>query len=207
MKAEQRGGQNQVINGVPEDLAVARQQRINGHQAGAARHHTVQTKVHPPGAAHPAEPGIEHQQSHHPDPEDRRRVARQADNAHDIIGDAIAPRRRQHAQRNTEARADENRHRRQLHGGREDADNVVHHRFPGQQRVAQIAVQQVDEIDAKLGGQRFIKPQLMVNLLVGTLVSVRANNRQHRVDGHDAANSEGQQQQAEQRNHHLQQPF
>ena len=68
-------------------------------------------------------------------------------------------------------------------------------------------MQQVDEIDAKLGGQRFIKPQLLVNLLIGTLVSIRADNRQHRVDGHDAANGKGQQQQAEQRNHHLQQPF
>jgi ABC-type dipeptide/oligopeptide/nickel transport system permease component len=34
-------------------------------------------------------------------PKDRHRVARQADNAYHIIGDAIAPRRRQHAQRNT----------------------------------------------------------------------------------------------------------
>ena len=196
-----------MINGVPEHLSVAGQQRINGHQAGTARHNAVQTEVYPPGAAHPAEPGIEHQQPHHSDPENRRRVARQADNAYHIIGDAIAPRRRQHAQRNSETRADENRHRRQLHGGREDADNVVHHRFPGQQRVAQIAVQQVDEIDAKLGGQRFIKPQLLVNLLISTLVSIRADDRQHRVDRHDAANGKGQQQQAEQRNHHLQQPF
>jgi hypothetical protein len=30
------------------------------------------------------------------------------------------------------------------------------------------------------------------------------HNRQHRVDGHDAANGKGQQQQAEQCNHHLQ---
>ena len=180
-----------MINGVPEHLSVAGQQRINGHQAGTARHNAVQTEVYPPGAAHPAEPGIEHQQPHHSDPENRRRVARQADNAYHIIGDAIAPRRRQHAQRNSETRADENRHRRQLHGGREDADNIVHHRFPGQQRIAKIAVQQVDEIDAKLGGQRFIKPQLLVNLLISTLVSIRADDRQHRVDRHDAANGKG----------------
>ena len=68
-------------------------------------------------------------------------------------------------------------------------------------------VQQVDEVDTKLGHQRLVKAQLVIDLLIGTLVGIRADNRQHRVDRHHAANKKGQQQQAKQRNRHLHQPF
>ena len=207
VETQQRGGQNQVINGIPEHLAVPCQQRIHGHQPGTTRHDAVQPQIHTPGAAHPAEPGVKHQQPHHPHPENRRGITGEADNAHHVVGNTVTPRRRQHAQRNAEARADDNRHRRQLHGRREDADNIVGHRFPGQQRVTEVAVQQVDEVNAKLGHQRLVKAQLVIDLLIGALVGIRADNRQHRVDGHHAANEKGQQQQAKQRNRHLHQPF
>ena len=203
MEAKQRRGQNQMVNGVPEHRAVPGQQRIHRHQSGAAWDYPLQSEIQTSRASHPAKPGVEQQQPHHPDPENRRGITRQTDDAHHVVGNAVAPRRRQYAQRNAQTRTDDNRHRRQLERRREDAQNIGSHRFTRQQRVAQIAVQQVIEVNTELSQQRPVESQLVIDLLIGAVVGIRSDNRQHRIDGHYAADEKGQQQKAEQRHHHL----
>ena len=55
-----------------------------------------------PGPADPAEPGVEDQQRQQAQPEDRHGIADQADDAHDLVDEAAALHRGEHAERNAE---------------------------------------------------------------------------------------------------------
>ncbi|SAJ34135.1 Uncharacterised protein [Enterobacter cloacae] len=64
-------------------------------------------------------------------------------------------------------------------------------------------MQQVIEVNTELSQQRPVESQLVIDLLIGAVVGIRSDNRQHRIDGHYATDEKGQQQQTEQRHHHL----
>ncbi len=72
----------------------------------------------------------------------------------------------------------------------------------GQQGFAQITVQQVTEVHDELGGQRLVQAQFLIRLSVGGRICVRADDGQYRVQRHDPANEESEQQQAEQGRRH-----
>ncbi|CAH0268270.1 hypothetical protein SRABI106_02991 [Rahnella aquatilis] len=196
-----------MIKRVAKHFPVACDQCVDQHKTAVAGNLSVEAEIQPSGTADPAQPGVKHQQAHHADPEYRGGITRQADDAHHIIRDAVAFCRRQHTERNADARTENDRQRRQFHGGREHAQNVLRHRFTGQQRIAQIAMRQPGKVNTELRPQRFIKAELMVNLLIGAVVGVRSDNRQHRIHRHHAADKKRQQQQSEQRDRYLHQTF
>ena len=69
----------------------------------------------------PAELGVEQQQAHQAEPEDRHRIADEAEDAHDLVDQAAAPDRREDAERDAEQRADQGAERRQFERRRKDA--------------------------------------------------------------------------------------
>ena len=54
------------------------------------------------------------------------------------------------------------------------------------------AVQQIAKVDRELGPQRLVQAQLFVHLGVGRGIGVRADDGQHRVQGHDPSDEKGQ---------------
>ncbi|MOA25255.1 hypothetical protein D3C78_1459680 [compost metagenome] len=111
-------------------------------------------------------------------------------------------RRRVDTQRQARQHAEQNGQGGQFQGGREDPGDVGDDRVAGQQGHAEVTVQQVAEVDRELGPQRFVQAQLFVHLGVGRGVGVRANDGQHRVQGHHSSDEKGQQQQPQQRHRH-----
>ncbi|MNY70470.1 hypothetical protein D3C86_2086050 [compost metagenome] len=68
-------------------------------------------------------------------------------------------------------------------------------------------MQEIVQVNAELRQQGLIETQLVINLLIGAVVGVRPDNRQHRINRHHATDKKGQQQQAKQRHQHLRQPL
>ena len=90
----------------------------------------------------------------------------------------------------------------QFQRGREHSGDVFDHRMAGQQRLAQITVQQVLEVHDELGGQWLVQPQFLIGLGIGGRVCIRSDDGQYRVQRHDPADEESEQQQAEQGRRH-----
>ena len=85
--------ENQMVNGVPEHL---RRSRPAAHHPPSSVRCVVGLpppvlRSRRPGASHPAKPGVEQQQPHHPDSENRRGITRQTEHAHHVVGNAVAP--------------------------------------------------------------------------------------------------------------------
>ncbi|MNP10704.1 hypothetical protein D3C76_1028620 [compost metagenome] len=181
-----------------EGFPIPGQGRVDQQQAGDVRHHAVVGEVDAPCPAGPAEPGVEHQQAHHADPEDRCGVTEQGDHPCHMVAKAALVTGRDHAQWQADDDAEEDCQGGQLDGRREHPLDVVQHRVAGQQGVAEITVEQVVEVQPELHPDRLVQAHRPVHLVVGGAVGVRPDHGQHRVQRHHPTNEEGQRQQTEQ---------
>ena len=73
------------------------------------------------GPADPAELGVEQEERHQAEPEDRHRIADEADDAHELVDQRCRGARRQDAERHAEEGADEGAERGEFEGRRKDA--------------------------------------------------------------------------------------
>jgi hypothetical protein len=159
-------------------------------------HHHVIGRVQPPRPRDPVQLAVEHQQTDQPQPEHRHRIAHQPDDPHDLVGDAARA-----GWRPARPRARRPGCRRSCPGspapawrgnsGRSSATG-----FRGADRGAQIALHRVADIDPELLPHRQVQAQLVAHRLHLRLGRAFADDRQHRVKGHHAADDEGDQQQA-----------
>ncbi|MNY13254.1 hypothetical protein D3C86_1463830 [compost metagenome] len=198
VQAEDQRGQDDVPERAGKGLPVTRQCRVDQQQARDVRHHAVVGQVDPPCPTGPTQPGVEHQQAHHADPENRRGVTEQGDHPCHMVAQAALVAGGDHTQRQADEDAEQDRQGGQFDGRREHPLDVFKHRVAGQQRVAEITVQQVVEVQAELGPDRFVQAHGPVHLVVGGAVGVRADHGQHRVQRHHPTNEESQRQQTQQ---------
>ena len=89
----------------------------------------------------PAEVGVEHDQGHQSQPEDRDRIADQPHDANDLVDHAAAPHRGPYAERHADPGTDDDAERGELERRRERAPDVLHHGVRRQHRRAEIALQ------------------------------------------------------------------
>ncbi|MNE32299.1 hypothetical protein D3C80_1259050 [compost metagenome] len=181
-----------------EGLPVTRQRRVDQQQAGDLVDHAVVGQVDAPCSARPTQPGVEHQQAHHADPENRRGVAEQGDDPRHMVANPPLIAGGDHAQRQADQHAEQDGQRCQLDGGREHPPDVFEYRVASKQRVAEITVQQVVQVHPELGPDRFVQAHRSVHLVVGGAVGIRADHRQDWVQRHHSADEESQRQQAKQ---------
>ncbi len=76
-----------------------------------------------------------------------------------MVEDGAAPDRGEDADRNAEEDGEQDRHRRQFDRRREQGEEFFEHRLLGDDRAAEIAVQQVAEVDAVLLQQRPVEAE------------------------------------------------
>ena len=158
--AEDRGGQDEVAERVPEHLVLAGDQAVDGDQPGDHGHDVVIAHVEPAWPLDPAELGVEHQQPDEPEPEHRHRIADQRAEPDHLVLPAASMRGGDHAERNAEHDADDQRQERQLERRGKDAQHVLQHRLRGDDGVAEIAVQHLQKVAPVLHRNRQIEADL-----------------------------------------------
>ena len=152
------------------------------------------------GPADPAELGVEQQQGHQAEPEDRHRIADQAEHAHDLVERACPgappPARRAARRATAPIRMPSGR---QLQRRREDALDVVDDRVgrsaPKCRNRRCSAFADIDRRTAASSG--LSRPSSSRTALDHVLGRAVADDRQHRIDRHHAADEEGDRKQAE----------
>lgn len=157
----------------------------------------LNTSQLPSGAADPAEDAVKHQQADQADPEHRHRIADQRHNPRDLVHPCAAFHGRQHTERHADDDAHEGADRRQLHRGGKYAFYVVDHRKAGAKRYAEIALDDIAQIQKELHDQGFIQPQRAIGVVIDFLAGAFADNGQHRIDGHHPTDKEGHKQKPE----------
>jgi len=170
---QDEGGHGEVVEGAPEHLPFSGERGVERLEAGRPLDQPLIVDADPPAAGYPAEVCVEDQDGHDPQPEYRGRVAHQTDDAGDMVDPGAPAHGRQHAQRNAQAGADQQRGRGQLDRGREDAGEVVQHRIASDVRLAEVESDDVDEIAAELLPDRPVEPERTDHLLDVRLVHVR----------------------------------
>ena len=191
--------QHQVVDRVPEHVPVPGQRRVDQQEPGPRLDQPVVEVADPPAAADPAEHGVEDDQPDHAGPEDRHRMPQQRDDAHHVIGRPVLAHRRQHAERDAEARPEQDGEGGELDRRRHDVHDVLDHRASRAQRRAEVALGDVAEVVGELHVDRAIHPELAIDLLVGRLVGLLADDRPDRIDRHQPPDGEGERQEPQQR--------
>ena len=189
--AEDGSGQHEVAERVPEHVALAGDQAVDGDQAGDGRHDVVVGHVEAPRTLDPAELGVKQQQPDQPEPEHRHRIAEQRAEADHLVLPATAMGGGDHAERHAEHRAHEQRQQGQLHGGGKDAGHVLQHGVRGDQRDAEIGMQHFVQIAPVLDRDRQVDADLGGNPVIGRARGLVAHDGEHGVDRDDAADEEG----------------
>jgi len=77
------------------------------------------------------------------------------------------------------------------------AQDVFQHRPGGEDRGAEIAVQQLGDIDPELDVERLVERQLGADARIDLRQGAVADDGEHRVDRHDAADHESDREEAE----------
>ena len=146
-------------------LRLARDQAVDEIKAGNLRRR-VEEHIEPPERRRrPAEQIIEDIDQDQAGEEYRQRYAERRDEAAGVIDQRVRPRRREDAERHRDHDGDQKAEQGQLGRCRQPRAQFGQHRLPGGQRVAEIAVAEVDDIAAELLDQRLVEAELDADFL------------------------------------------
>src|SRR5439155_9561215 len=93
--AEQRGRENDVAKGVAKHIPLALQCRVQKVEAGDGREGVCKDDIEAAGKGDPLQLGIKQDKRQETKPEDRQRIAYEADDPEDLIDEAAAANRGQ----------------------------------------------------------------------------------------------------------------
>ncbi|MCY1234975.1 hypothetical protein D9M72_475760 [compost metagenome] len=186
-----------MAENVPQHVPLPLPERVEQVEAGDRRERIFEDDVDAAGIGDPFQPRVKDEQRQERQPEDRHRVADEADDADDLVGDAAALDGGENAERHAEDGADEGAERRKLHGRREDAADVGHDGVRGRHRNAEIAGQRLADIDEELLVEGQVQPHRLARPFDDVRRRPVAENGQNRVDRDHPADEEGDGQKAE----------
>ena len=178
------------VSGSPRDQAV------DQIEAGDLRRR-VEEHIEPPERRRrPAEQIVEDIDQDQAGEEHRQRHAGGRDDAAGVIDQRIRPRRRQDAERHRDDDGDDEAEQRQFRRRRQPRAQFGQHRLPGGQRIAEIAVGEIDDVAAELLDQRLVEAELDADFLdrlrrrgrsgeIGRRIARQRAGQQERHD-HDA---------------------
>ncbi|MCY1301511.1 hypothetical protein D9M70_511270 [compost metagenome] len=183
-------------DGVAEDLPFACDDAVDKDEPGDRRHHAVIEDVDPPRAADPFQPRIKDGKADKAEPEGGHRIAEQADDADALIEPRAAAGGCKNAERDADQHAEDDAECRHLERRREDTGKVFGNRLAGGNRGAKIAGGDIADIADELGDQRLVEPHFLADALIDHNGRAVADDSENRVDRHDAADEEGDREQA-----------
>ena len=198
--AQHQRRQRQMRRGVAQASQSPASDAVDQQHAGHLRHHVLEQHVLPPRPRRPAEGRVEHQQADQRQHEHRDRMPGQAHDPDRLVDPAALPHRRP-ARRAARPPASAS-----------TSATVASSSVAGKNRAISVATRLLVITDrprspcSKLAGvahellrQRPVQPHLPPGPLDHVLRRAVADHGQHRVDRHHAADQEGDQHQAEQR--------
>ncbi|MGZ2503942.1 hypothetical protein ACVINI_004424 [Rhizobium beringeri] len=130
-------------------------------------------------------------------PEDRHRITDQTDDAHHLVDDAAATHRGENTERHADESANQRSERRKLDRRRKCTANIDHDGIGRQDRITEIAGQDAFDIDEELLIERQVEAHLLAYALDDMVGRAIAEDGEHGIDRHDAADEKGDGQQAE----------
>ena len=151
----------------------------------------------PSGTGDPVQPRVEDEKAQKAKPEDRGRIADQAEDAHDLVGQLALTDGGQHADRDSEDGAEDDGHGRQFQRRGKDAGDIVGDGALGQEALAEIAGKDLLEIHPELFVERLVEAKLHIDAVIDRLRRAVADHGKDRIDGHHPPDEEGHHQKAE----------
>ena len=148
--------------GIPHQGEIAREQAVQKQQARDVRHGLKNRRLHtqPSPDGQQAQALIEDQLEEQRHPEGRQRDRADGEEAADMVQELILFLGRIDSQRDPDQHRQQERQQHQLQGCRNVALQLCGHRLVGAQALAQIAVQQVAQIDHILLRKGFVQAEL-----------------------------------------------
>ncbi len=159
--AEDCGGQHQVAQRIGQVGPVAGEKRVDCVHARHGRGR-VQLGREPPGPWQPAQLVEEQIENDQPEPKVGDRDTSQGEEADQAVRQPVVEERGHRAERHTENGGDNDGGEGELQRRREILGQIGRHRALGQLGLAQVAVQEVPEIEPVLDDQGPVQPVLMV---------------------------------------------
>lgn len=196
-------GEDQVTERVPGGVELAGEQAVEDGQAGHFR--GVDAGGQPPVAGEPAEVDREDRPQHEGEEEDGDADAdqRAGDGGH--VEPAAAPLGGEVAERHADGDREDDGHQRQLDGGGESQEELVHDRLAGLGGRAEVALDQPLDEAAVLHVHRLVEPQSPVDTCHLGLGRFLSENRRGGSAGQPVQPDEEQNRQAEQGGYELKQ--
>ena len=142
---------------------------------------------------------IEDEKRYQSQHENGNRVPCKTDHADRLVDDGTLPDSSPHPQRNTDKSSNKKRSRCQFQCRGKITGDILCHRITGQNRVAEIAVQDLPDIMHELDYKWLIEPHLRADALDNSLWRIVAHRSNNRINRHDAADHEGNDHKPEQR--------
>src|SRR5215217_405405 len=199
--AEKRCGKDDVGQGVPERVELALKQGVDEDAARDGLEEVGIAHVDAARSFDPAELGIEEEETHEAEPEDRHRIANQAQKADDLVDETSALDRGQYAERHAQNDTDEGSQTREFERCRKGVRDVGHHRPRGQDRGPEIAGDRLLAVDPELLDQGKVETELLAHPRIDVRRRAIAHDRDHGIDRDDAPDKEGDGEEAEQGRH------
>ncbi len=190
---ERQRRQDELLQARHKQFGLPRDQTVDEIKAGDLRRR-IEEHIEPTERRRrPAELIVEDVDQDQAGKEHRQRYAERRDDAAGVIDQRIRPRRRQDAERHRDNDRDEETEQGQLGRGRQPGAQFGQHRLTGGQRVAEIAVAEVDDIAAELLDQRLVEAELDADFLdglrrrrgAGEIGGGVARQRAREQEGHD----------------------
>jgi hypothetical protein len=179
-RAEHDRGQDQMAERRDEGALLIREQRVDQQEPGYRL--DVEHQRQPARYRRPAERHREQHDGEEAPPEDRHRVAGERDRHHRMVESGAALGGGEDAGRKAQDQREQDRREREFEGGRKQVEELAEHRLAGDDRLAEVAGDDVLHVDRVLDQQRLIEPELGLELGVADrLDAALAGNQQHRV--------------------------
>ena len=195
-EAQGQRRQDEMEQRADEGPAVARDQRVDGVEAGDGMGRG-DVAGDPSRARQDAEPAIEDIDQQQPQPEGRGRDSGDRDGAAHLVDGLVLGHGREHAQRNAEDDGQQQGGDGELDGRREEQQDIVDHRPLGADRDAEIPMQQPADIGDVLHGDRLVEAELGPDMGDGRIGGALARHHPRRVARDHMGDDEGDDRDAE----------
>ena len=186
-----------MAESVAESVEAPREQAVEQEEAREVRGRG-HGRAEPPPQRQQVELHGEEELEHDREPERGDRHAADSEEAQSVVEPRVVADGGQHAERDAEAGAEEERGERQLERRRQPLEDVPGDRAPGLDAGAEVSLDDLPQVDPELDDQRLVEPVLGADLddLLGR--GILAGQGGRGIVGHDADQDERQHEEPEQ---------
>ena len=200
-------GRMSCASAARNSFELAGKQAVDQVEAGDGRRRRIEDVEPPERRRRPAELEVEHVDQQQAGEEHRQRHTRGCDDPAGVVDERALLHGGEDAERHRDQHRDDEAHQGQLRRGGQARGDIVEHRLAGGERLAEIAMGEVDDIAHELLGQRLVEAELLADLFDRLRARGRPGEIGRGVAGQHAGEQEGDDDDADEARDHRQQPF